>query len=76
MANHPCDYEYEVVVLGGGPAGIAAACAAATGLSRRAPGKHTVAGRADLADPTRRPLAAIVARRWLTSARAFECRSV
>ena len=29
MANHPRDYEYEVVVLGGGPAGIAAACAAA-----------------------------------------------
>jgi D-hydroxyproline dehydrogenase subunit alpha len=28
MANHPRDYEYEVVVLGGGPAGIAAACAA------------------------------------------------
>ena len=29
MANHPRDYEYEVVVLGGGPAGIAAACSAA-----------------------------------------------
>jgi D-hydroxyproline dehydrogenase subunit alpha len=29
MASHSRDYEYEVVVLGGGPAGIAAACAAA-----------------------------------------------
>ncbi len=29
MVSHPRDYEYEVVVLGGGPAGIAAACAAA-----------------------------------------------
>jgi len=29
MPSHSRDYEYEVVVLGGGPAGIAAACSAA-----------------------------------------------